>query len=123
MENSKKLIKEELLNTINEFYEKYPYLPPMYLTDKDFDILLDVVEAYFLVHNIMDQYNHALNIIIRRAVYLAATNDKDGFIINHLSMALNDLSIFNLSIEEIKAMQSELFQRSFNYSAKIYQKR
>ena len=115
MENNKEKIKEELKETIDRFYKEYPNLPPSYITDVELDALLDVVEAHFLVHTIMDQYQHALNIIIRRALYFSQVNGAEEFNIDHLVRALCDLHVFNIPSDEIKAMQEEVTEEVIKY--------
>ena len=115
MENNKESIKEELLGVIDRLYKEYK-IPPMLVSNEELDDLLYVVETHFLVHDKMKEYRHAMNIIIRRALYYASVENRDGFIVNHLAMALNDLSAFNIPSDEIKAMQEELFSRSFKHT-------
>ena len=110
MENNKEMIKEEILSVIERAYKEHK-LPPMSISDEEIDDLMYVVESNFLVHNKMNEYRNAMNIIIRKALYYATVDNRDAFIINHLAMALNDLSAFSIPSDEIKAMQEELFTR------------
>ena len=103
----KEIIKTSLLNTINDFYKEYK-LPPMNIKDNEWNKLLDVVEAHFLVHQIMNDYEIALNIIIRRALYFAQRNGDEEFNVEHLKLALQDLVAFHIYNDEIKAMQDEM---------------
>ena len=114
MENSKETIKNEILNVIDRYYRDYK-LPPNSINDEELDNLLDVVEAHFLVHNKMNEYRNALNIIIRKALYYSTVENRDAFVIHHLAMALNDLSAFLIPSDEIKAMQEELFSKCFRH--------
>ena len=63
MVNNKEMIKEDLKMTIDRFYKEHK-LPTMNISDNDWNSLLDVVEAHYLAHNCMKEYNHSLNIII-----------------------------------------------------------
>ena len=104
---NKEIIKAKLINTINGFYNDYQ-LPPMNISDSEWNKLLDVVEAHFLVHQIMNEYEIALNIIIRRALYFAQRTGDEEFSIEHLKRALQDLVAFHIYSDEIKAMQEEM---------------
>ena len=106
MKNNKEEIKKEMFNKINYFYETYS-LPEQRITDDEWNSLLNVVEAHFLVHGIMNDYSNALNIIVIRAMNYSYI-DGDSFNINHIEKALDDLVAFKIPKDEIDAMKEEL---------------
>ena len=104
------IIKWELLETINGFYKEYP-LPPMNISDSEWDKLFDIVEAHLLVHRKLKDFEYAINMIARRALYFAQRCGDEEFNITHLSRALQDLSAYYIPSDEIKAMQEELLEK------------
>ena len=110
MENNEGNVKEALFNTISELYKEY-HLPEQSISDKEWQALLYVLESHFLAHNMINDYQHALNIIVRRGLYYAQVNGNKEFNITHLKRALTDLSAFNIPSDEIKAIEEELDER------------
>ena len=108
---NKEIIKAELLNTINDFYTNYN-LPPMKISDNEWQSFLDVIEAHFLVRNKMDEYEHALNIIIRRALYFAKSFNAKEFNIDFIKKAFFDLVAFNIYKDKVNAMQEEVDEKA-----------
>lgn len=109
MNNNIEEIKEELLNTINGFYEIYT-IPPMIISDKEWDTFLYVVESHFMAHNIINDYVHALNIMVRHALYFAQMENAPNFTIKHLIKSLNDLVAFKIYSDEISSMKEEVLE-------------
>ncbi len=114
MENNKELIRLEIKKLIDKFYREYP-LPPENISDEEWYSVLDVLEAHFLANNIMNEYIHALNIIVRRALYFAQISNADEFTINHVKRALIDLAPFKIGADEIKAIQEEIDERNIKH--------
>ena len=110
----KEKIRTEIFKIINRFYLEYK-LPPMNITDSEWDTFLDVIESHFLAHNNIDEYEYAINILIRRALNFASINSEKEFTINHLLKALQDLSVFYISEDEIIAMKEEIYEKVKKY--------
>lgn len=100
-------IKTRLLNTIDNFY-KTCKLPPMDVSEKEWNNYLNIIEAHFLNHNKMDEFEHALNILIRRGLYFAKMRGDESFNINHLIKAVDDLCAFNIYSEEREKIKEEI---------------
>ncbi len=107
MENSLKIIKEKIFKTIDELYNTYD-LPPQNITDKEWNAFFYVVESHFLANNIINELEHAINIVVRHALYYTQTTNAKEFTIEHLKMALSDLSVFHIYSNQIKVMQDEI---------------
>ena len=103
---TKEEVKQELFDRIDYFYQTY-HLPEKKITNEEWDNLLNIMEAHFLVHGMMKDYSHALNIVAIRALNYAKI-DGDSFNMTHIEKALDDLIAFNISPEEINAMKEEL---------------
>ena len=73
MKNNIKAIKQELLETINDLYIEYK-LPPMNISDEEWDLYLHVVESHFMAHNNMDDF-----ISEKKAVYIIVGVDVYGY--------------------------------------------
>ena len=58
----------------------------------------------------MEDYIHALNIMIRRGLYFAQINKDPEFTINNLIHALSDLIAFKIYSDEIKSMKEEVIE-------------
>ncbi len=107
MENSLKIIKEKIFKTIDELYNTYD-LPPQNITDKEWNAFFYVVESHFLANNISNELEHAINIVVRHALYYTQTTNAKEFTIEHLKMALSDLSVFHIYSNQIKVMLDEI---------------
>lgn len=117
MKKNIKAIKQELLETINDLYIEYK-LPPMNISDKEWDLYLHVVESHFMAHNNMDDFIHALNILIRRGLYFAQMNKDEEFTIHNLVKALPDLIAFKMYSDETKTMKEEVTEKVKKYGEK-----
>lgn len=107
MKNNYNEIHDEIFKVIDELYSKYN-LPINVVTDNEWAAFFYVIESHFLANGIIKDYNHALNIIIRRALYYVQVNNAKEFNVEYLKKALIDLIAFNISANEIEIMKNEL---------------
>ncbi len=110
-------IKEDIFKTIDGFYKEYK-LPPMAVTDEEWDKYFHVIESHFIAHDIMDDYIHALNILIRRAFYFSQMDKAEEFTLDYLKKALSDLIAFKIYSNEIEIMKEELNAKVKKYGEK-----
>ena len=109
---NKEEIKRELLDTINRYYSEYN-LPEMSINDGEFDALIDTVYIY-LLHD----KEHALNLIIRKALNLSMMDEYNCFNMYHIIKSLDDLIVFGLKIDDIEKMKQKIMIDSLLNNAK-----
>ena len=110
MEKSKE--RMEIERVIENYYDSYN-LPPIKITEKEWSAFYSVLEDHFNKKGISDQYIHALNIIIRKALFYASFKGEDAFTINHLLKALEDLIAFNIYSKERDEIKTEILNTSY----------
>lgn len=102
--------RKEIEGVIEEYY-KDPniWLPPMNITEKEWDAFYSVIEKHFNRKGIPDQYIHALRVIIQMALFYARPRSTEYFTIEHLFKGIKGLEAFKIYsaeqeeiIEEIK---------------------
>ena len=106
MENKEEII-ERFKETIDEFYQKYK-LPENVITKGEWNAFYDALSN----HLKKEDFESALNIIIRRAFNLSLLNNSDKFTLYHLILALQDLQVFNVKTDEIELIKSEIMFNS-----------
>lgn len=112
MENNVTEINESIVKLVFDYLEKTNF--NINLSEKEWYAFFYVIESHFLANDIMSDYEHALNIIVRRAVYYARLEKELN--IEALVKSLSDLLAFNIETKEIKAMQEEI--RTFSTKEK-----
>jgi hypothetical protein len=116
MNNTNEIIKD-IFKTIDDFYKEYK-LPPMAVTEEEWNNYFDVIKTHFIDHGIMDQYEYALNILIRRAFYFSQMDIAEEFTMDYLKKALSDLIVYKIYSKEIEEMQEELNEKVKKYGEK-----
>ena len=105
--DQKNITKEEIEGVIKEYYKKYK-LPKENISNNEWNTLYDVLEKHFSKKNIMHDYNTALNIIVRKALYYASFKDETEFSMKHILRALEDLVAFKIYETEINEIRKEI---------------
>lgn len=100
----KNVVRKEIEDVIKEHYEKYK-LPPMDINDKEWDAFYSVIYDHL---KDKEDYIHALNIVIRRALFYASIKDNKTFNINHLIKAVDDLVAFKIYASERQEIKEEI---------------
>ena len=114
----KKSLKKEIRNYIDKCYQEHN-LPKETISEDNWNIFYDVIEIHFKEHHIEDQYETAINYLVRRALYFAAL-DKTTFSVEHLIKVLKDLIAYNIYSDEIEEMKYEILDKiSKNVEVKL----
>lgn len=95
--------KEEINKLIEKYYNEYK-LPEMDITEAEWDAVLDNLSGK-LNNNDMTA---AINIIVRKALNLAMSDDVECVGLYHVISALPDMMVFNLNDEAIKDLQNKI---------------
>ena len=102
--------RKEIEGVIEGYY-KDPniWLPPMNITEEEWDAFYSVIEKHFNRKGIPDQYIHALHVVIQMALFYARPRSTKYFTIEHLFKGIKGLEAFKIYsaereeiIEEIK---------------------
>lgn len=107
MGNIVQQVKEEIFNVIEDLYSHYN-LPPINISDEEWNNFLYIIESHFMANGIMDDYFSAINIVLRRALSNAKVNYDKEVTIENLKEALTDLIAFKINSKQIKTIQDEI---------------
>ncbi len=113
MEN--KSIKEEIFEVIDRYYKERK-LPPMLISDKEWDSFFEVVYSHFKRNRLSDNdYRCAMNILVRKAMYLAEIYNEGSFNAYHLRASLADLTAYNMNAYQIHSIRTDLDGKIMSY--------
>ncbi len=118
MEKDRETLQNEIIDTLDDLYKKYK-LPPQKISNLEWNAFFDVTYEHFLKRNKTDEYEYALNLLIRRALYFAQLDKCGEFNINHLKKSLVDLPVYNIYSSEIDLMRNEIDEKSNDSDLKI----
>lgn len=102
--------RKEIEGVIEGYY-KDPniWLPPMNITEEEWDAFYTIIEKHFKRKGIQDQYIHALHVVIQMALFYARPRTTKYFTLEHLFKGIKGLEAFKIYsaereeiIEEIK---------------------
>lgn len=105
--DQKDITKEEIKGVIEEYYRKYK-LPRENISNEEWNVLYNVLEQHFIKKDIMNDYNSALNIVVRKALYYASFINESEFSMKHILRALEDLVAFKIYETEINEIRKEI---------------
>ncbi len=110
MENNNQTIKEQIMKTIDIFYQEYK-LPEMKISEGEWDALIDTLRSYF--SNQTDEaFINILNILIKRALNLVLIDNSDAFTLYHIIMAMSDLKVYHFTESGIMDIKNRVMLES-----------
>ncbi len=111
-----KSVKEEILEVVDRYYQERN-MPPMVITDKEWDIFLNVVYSYFKKVGLSENdYRHAMNVLVRKALYLAEIYNEGSFNAFHLRASLADLTAYDMNAYQIHSIRLDLDGKIKSYT-------
>ena len=111
MEKDRETLKNELFDTLDALYKKYK-LPKQNINNLEWNAFLNVTYDHFLEHDKLDEYEYAINLLLRRALYFSQLDKCGEFNVNHLKKSLVDLPVYNIYNNEIDLMRNEIDEQS-----------
>ena len=117
MENNKEEIIKRFMATVDDFYNRYPLAENM-MSDGDWNALYDVLSNHLKEND----FEPALNILIRRAFNMSLFANADNFTLYYIILALKDLCAFNIKPDEIETIKNEIMFQSLKSRVKVKSK-